>query len=169
MPHYGVRMHVQVKDNIGKAIWFGGFEADVYNFVSKYLTEGMVFLDIGANVGLFTLVAATRVGCRGHVYAFEPSPREAQRLHANIALNGLSNVTVNQVAVTDTTGVANFAVCDDNFGVFNAVEAVNHPSAQGHVAEMIEVTATSLDAYIEQQQLLSIDLVKIDVEGSELA
>src|SRR5277367_4156815 len=69
---------------LDRTLQSGGFEKSEVNFVQQYLRSGMTVLDIGAHHGLYTLLASLRVGERGRVIAFEPSPRERVRLERHI-------------------------------------------------------------------------------------
>ena len=70
-----------------------------FAFLDSVLKEGMVFIDAGANEGLYSLFASQYVGPSGRVFSFEPSQREFQRLECNIRLNGLRNVQAVQTAL----------------------------------------------------------------------
>lgn len=166
---YHVIMRLHMQDEIAYPLWIGHFEQDVYNFITRYLQPGMVFIDVGANVGLFSLVAASRVGLQGQVHAFEPSQREAERMRINVKLNHMLNITINPIAVMETPGNVEFAICEDNYGVFNAVKAVSHPSGRDYQEQIVTVPATTIDTYVEEHNLPAVSLLKIDVEGSELS
>ncbi|MGH9419338.1 MAG: FkbM family methyltransferase, partial [Thermoanaerobaculia bacterium] len=84
--------------------WLGTYEQHVQALFRKALRSGSVVLDVGANVGFFTLLASKLVGSSGHVYAFEPFPRNLYFLERHIHMNGLSNVTVQSIAITSQSG-----------------------------------------------------------------
>ena len=84
----------------------GMFEPETVHAFAALLAPGMTVMDIGANVGLFTLVAAHQVGTTGRVHAFEPTPELAAHILRNLKLNGLENVAVNPIAVSDDAGHA---------------------------------------------------------------
>jgi FkbM family methyltransferase len=123
-----------------------------------------VFFDIGANLGLFTLTAARRVGPTGRVYAFEPSQREAQHLRHNIELNGLTNVTIVTQAVSDQCGTTRFAIAAD--GGHNSLMKNAHPQQQ--IQAWQEVELITLDAFIAAHKVPQVYFMKIDVEGAEV-
>src|SRR5437879_3937805 len=77
------------------------FESTERKFVNAFLRPGDVFVDVGANIGLFTLVAALRVGSTGRVFAFEPTSETFERLVANVRLNKFTNVSPHRVALSD--------------------------------------------------------------------
>ena len=90
----------------GGIIRRGMFEPETVRAFAALLAPGMTVMDIGANVGQFTLVAARRVGPSGRLHAFEPTPELAAHILRNLELNGLENVAVNAVAVSDVAGRA---------------------------------------------------------------
>lgn len=83
------------------------------NFMRRYLRPGDTFLDVGANIGVYSLLAASRVGAEGRVIAFEPGPQALHRLVENIQLNSLGNVEVHGCALGDQEGAVDFlSQCD---------------------------------------------------------
>jgi FkbM family methyltransferase len=129
------------------------------------LKPGLTILDVGANVGYFSLIAASLTGITGRVIAFEPTPSVFDRLQENIALNHLANVTAVRIAVSDENGTAPFFVnpdMEDSEGNSLLQAAV----ASG--ASQIRVPLTTLDVATSQLGLKRIDLLKIDVEGNEI-
>lgn len=150
-------MEVTPSDTIGKAIALTGiYEFAPTELVRAYLKDGDFFVDVGANAGYYSLVAARRVGERGRVVAFEPFTRVRQRLLRNIELNALRQVTVRTEAVGRTRGRVHLApptiVGNDGTATISA-----NPVAGG-----LDVDCAPLDD-IEGMP----DLVKIDVEGHE--
>src|SRR5438445_3530871 len=80
-------------------------------FMRKYLTRDDVFVDVGANIGYLTIVGAIAVGPNGKVFSFEANPRIFEYLKRNVALNGLSNVTMLNCALGHTNGTADLLEC----------------------------------------------------------
>jgi FkbM family methyltransferase len=145
-------------------IFKGTFEPETVEVFSSLLFPGMTVLDVGANIGLFTLVAAHRVGPGGRVHAFEPTPSLAKHLRGNLALNGLENVELNVVAVSDSVGQAVLHVTQsDNFGENTILHGVaDAPGTAG-----LRVTTVTLDEYAARHSLGGVDVIKIDIEGAE--
>lgn len=141
------------------------FEADVCDFVRRYLRPGMVFFDVGANIGQYTLLAAKRVGGTGSVHSFEPAPLECFKLRRNVNLNGFENVVINQTAVCDTDGDVQLQICGHGLGVYNSI---GRPLASGNSAT-VDVPSVALDTYAQSSAIGKIDLLKLDIEGAELA
>ena len=104
----GVRLRCYLDDNsVERGIFIRGLDAgnDALRQVFYGLKPGDIFVDIGANAGIFTAMGAKQVGPRGCVIAIEPAPEMVDRLRANVAANGFTNVAVFQMAVGSTPGV----------------------------------------------------------------
>lgn len=153
------------RDHVAEYLFLGGrYEVEERKFVADYLNEGMVFFDIGANLGIYTLIGARRVGHNGQVHSFEPAPSEFRRLMTNVRVNRLENVVCNQLAVAERCGRRDFYVCGGHWGSFSGFGL---PAVRARVRK-IDVQSTTLDEYVAQQALSRLDLVKVDVEGAEL-
>lgn len=169
VPLGGLRIHVYPMDVLAKPIFMGSFEPEVGRFLIAFLRPGMVCIDIGANIGVFTLLMAELVGFGGQLHAFEPGPSEFEQLKANVALNSLTNVTLNPVAVCAENGDAKLTVCGEGWGAFNTLGQVSHPGVRADVKrDILKVPTVTLDSYIRDHDINRIDLVKVDVEGAEL-
>ena len=164
------------RDVIAREAWFcGRYEAIETRLVRHWLEPGGTFVDVGANWGYFSLVAATRVGPRGRVIALEPDPRVFVRLTLNRALNPdlASVIEPLALAASDQAGVARLQGHDetgDNFGLSRLVahdrDASNCPDPT--TPPTFETNAVRLDDLFEQLGLQTIDLIKIDIEGAEV-
>lgn len=130
-------------------------------FAAELLEPNMVAFDVGANIGYYSLIFATLVGKGGQVHAFEPTPALAERIRLNLALNGLTQVKVNQVAVSHVIGSASLHISLED------PEANSLFQLETGTPE-IAVTTNTLDAYVSDVGPSRIDLIKIDCEGSEL-
>jgi FkbM family methyltransferase len=124
---------------------------------SAPLMDGWTIIDIGAGLGDFTIYAAHQCP-RGRVYAYEPFPESIELLKHNLALNRVTNVVVQPVAVSSQSGTLSL-----NIG---SIEAVQH-STTLRGANTIEVDAITLAQVFETQTLDCCDLLKLDVEGAE--
>jgi FkbM family methyltransferase len=132
-----------------------------YRAFRAAVRPGSIVLDVGANVGSYTLLFAIWAGPAGRVFAFEPSPEARDGLRQHIQLNGLKDrVEIVPAAVSSTVGSTRFAI--DGASGANAIAAGDHAAARS-----IEVETTTIDAFCERQGLRP-DVVKIDVEGAEL-
>jgi FkbM family methyltransferase len=161
----GLKFRCSLGSSTGRILTQGDIEAAERAFVRERLQPGDVFFDIGANLGLFTLTAAQCVGPTGHVYAFEPSSREAALLEENIRLNGFDNVTIVREALSDHVGEAEFVVATD--GGTNSLARNTHPE---QILQKIDIVRlNTLDEFVAQHGIDRIAMMKIDVEGGECA
>lgn len=147
---------------VGALIYYlGNSEPETARFIQTFLNPGMVFFDVGANIGEYTLIGARSVGPGGSVHSFEAQPNTFALLQQNCAANGLDNVTLNSCAVMDREGTVDFDVCAEP-----AMSAIAAPQALPKQLKTITVPAISLDGYCRRHGVWP-DLVKIDVEGAE--
>ena len=139
----------------------GVYEPTALNFVLKRLTGGAVFFDVGANIGVFTLPAAEKVGTTGRVVAIEPSPRVFPYLQRNVQTNRLLNVDLVHCAAIDlkSSEVSFYEAPADHFGMGSM-------GAQFYT-EPISVPGKSLDSIADELSITHIDIIKVDVEGFE--
>ncbi len=159
-----LRMKLDLDEWIQQHIYFLGY-FDHYGilFLKKNLKEGDVFIDAGANVGSYTLVAAKMVGKTGKVFSFEPAENIFNRLKENIELNGHENIIAEQKALFDKNSELEFyPAAKSNLGM----SSIYHHDAENGRVEKVE--AVSLDDYFENHGTERLDLVKIDIEGAEL-
>src|SRR5437867_1922845 len=89
-------------------IWLGSYEVSKMALAAAWVHAGDTVFDIGANVGIYTLLFSERVGPRGRVVAFEPSARNVSYLKRHLALNGATNVSVVEADASATAGIARF-------------------------------------------------------------
>ena len=136
----------------------GTYERDKLAQVVTFLPRGGVFYDIGAQAGYHTVLASKRAGAAGAVYSFEPLPRNQAYLRKNLELNGVRNTTIVPAAVSDRDG----ELCFDPGPGFMA----------GHISDAsdgLRVKAVTLDYWQQTENARTPDLMKIDVEGAEVA
>jgi FkbM family methyltransferase len=148
---------------LSETIYVGRFENEEIDFVKRYLTSGDVFLDIGANVGLFTIVGASKVGPKGRVYSFEPVKKTFGRLTENINLNNLNNTKAYNLGLSNEDGELEMTTSADGFDAWNSF---GKPSA-GSSFILEKVPTFKLDSWIADEKIAHVSLVKIDVEGWE--
>lgn len=160
-----LRMEVVPRDQIGRAIYvYGMFELATTYLLRACLLPGDVFLDIGANSGYFTVIAGGLVGPTGEVHCFEPADGVRARLARNVVLNGFDNCHVRAEAVWSHAGEVPFFETNvpDNSGCSSVLPG------PGRTTTPRFLHSTTLDE-IAGQMGRAVDLVKIDVEGGELA
>jgi FkbM family methyltransferase len=129
-------------------------------YIARNVKPGQKVLDLGANIGLMTLLLANRVGPSGHVHAFEPGPLSFGLLQTNIALNGLRNITTHNVACADFAQNISLYVCKTGESD-NRITGVPGVDSDGFYA--VPTHAIAVDDVVTG----SIDFVKIDIQGAE--
>jgi len=138
--------------------WLGFNEHRQRRVFSREVRPGAVVWDVGANVGSYTILASVLVGPHGHVEAFEPVGENVQYLRRHVALNHLVNVTVHETAVYGRSGRVRFASSEDR--VLGRID---------ELAGVLEVEARTVDGLVEEGIAPPPDVMKIDVEGGEVA
>jgi FkbM family methyltransferase len=152
-------------DACGRAIIRGRFENAEQLFVQRYLEPGMTVLDIGAHHGIYSLLASVKVGPAGRVIAFEPSPRERERLARHLRWNSCSNVTMEEVALGEAKGQEELFLVDGKETGCNSLR----PPQNSLATKKLSVQVMRLDEYLRGKQIDAVDFIKLDVEGAELS
>jgi FkbM family methyltransferase len=137
----------------------GPWEPQQTRLLISRLRPGDTFIDVGAYVGYYTLIAARRVGRTGRVIAFEPAPKNFETLRQNVRLNRLENVTLEQKALADKPGTLRLFL-DELYGMNHTI------TGAGDGRRYRDVKALALDDYLANADF-RVDLVKIDAEGAE--
>ena len=140
-------------------------EENSQKFLLRLLIPGMRVIDVGANQGFYTLLAARRVGPTGKVFALEPASTEFEKLQKNVAENGYTNIVSLQTAVGASEGETEFFLCLDGRGTFSSRRPAHDLQKVRQVA--VRVPITTLDALCARHGIVACDLIKIDVEGGE--
>jgi FkbM family methyltransferase len=161
----GVQMRLYFDSNLCRLIFNGGFETSEIQFLNAFLKPGDTFADIGANVGLFTLIAGRLVGGTGVVHAFEPCAKTHDRLLENVRLNNLTNVTCHRLALSDNDGEADMVTDAGGFDAWNSMAT----PYMGTNLQTEMVRCAKWDTYAKQIGVVAGDvaMMKIDVEGWE--
>lgn len=137
------------------------FEKFETELVKKEIKNGDIVLDIGANIGYFSLVFSQVVGTNGRVFAFEPDPNNFALLKKNVEINNLKNVALNQKAVSDVSKSLPLYLCE-----YNHAQHRIYPSPRCN--ETVMVDAITIDEYLAGTEFYNrINFVKMDVEGAE--
>jgi FkbM family methyltransferase len=142
---------------------YWGHDLGDLRFLWTNLKPGSVFLDIGAHHGIYSIVAARKLGTNGTVVAFEPSSREYRRLRLHLRLNRLHSVRAEPLALGSATSTRTFFQITSGDTTRGGLQP---PVSSDRVSE-ISVETTRLDDYVSQSSLKRVDLVKLDVEGGE--
>jgi FkbM family methyltransferase len=140
------------------ALYFAGYP-DYWEmkFLEAYLKPGDNFLDIGANTGVYSILASAYIGAEGHIDAFEPMEHTAARIEEQAALNGLTNLQVHRLAVCDHDGELDFG-----YSSSDAMMHLRRAGEQQH--EKLQVRSTRLDSF-EPYRAYAVG--KMDIEGAE--
>jgi FkbM family methyltransferase len=160
IPLHTARLVVHPHDHIGSmAIYYGIYDSEEMRFLLSWLDAGDTFLDVGANIAPYSLLATTVSDVRA--VAFEPNEAAYERARRNAEINGVvDRLTIVPAAVGDDDGVARLSTDD---------WATNHLVQEGETLASVEVPLLRIDSYDAQHGLGSVALMKIDVEGHELA
>lgn len=138
----------------------GNWELEETAFVQAFLREGMIFVDLGANVGYYTVLAAEKVGSTGKVFAFEPDSRNFALLEKNIKENRCTNVVSVRKAVTSRSGNLRLYLSKSNLGAHRVFQS---PTEEQRTSRVIE--SVSLDEFFPRGS--RVDFLKMDIEGAE--
>jgi len=141
------------------------FENAEWRFVERFLEPGMTVLDIGAHHGFYSLLASMKVGGTGRVVAFEPSPREREKLLRNLALNGYTNVRVEDCALAEAAGQQELIMVG---GTNTGCNSLRQPNVKEPISS-VAVRVETLDGYLAEHALPPVDFIKLDAEGAELS
>src|SRR5882672_8888662 len=153
------------KSALDHELMHGKFEDAEKRFVQKLLRPGMTVLDVGAHHGLYALLAAKRVGWRGKVIAFEPSPRERGRLLRHLRVNACWNAGVEACALGAEPGEQNLFVVEGRQDWCNSLR----PPALKEPTQTVRVDVERLDDVLWRLKVDVVDFIKLDVEGAELS
>lgn len=160
----GYRILLYSDSKLRELIATSAYEKAEQLFLQAFLKPGDVFLDVGANIGIFSLLASKKVGKKGFIHSFEPTPQTFQRLTYNIKLNSFQNIYSHNKALSNKVGDNEFIISLDGFDAWNSF---GKPSQGTNFTKLIVETDT-LDNFIKGNCLTKIDLIKIDVEGWEV-
>ncbi|WP_031519800.1 FkbM family methyltransferase [Streptomyces sp. NRRL F-5123] len=160
---FGARFAVDTQDLIQRYIYlFGVWEPRMTRWLQRRLKPGDTFVDVGANIGYFSVLASGLVGPRGRVVAIEASQDFTRRLAQNAALNGCDNIRVAQTAVSDRQQTLTFVLSSSaNMGANSIVPW------DGPVESTFEIEAFPLPDVLEAEEIATARVIKIDVEGAE--
>ncbi len=154
----GYKMSLDKNDSLCLSI-FKKFEPEETDFVKHIIKQGYTVLDIGANIGYYTLMFSKLVGPNGKIYAFEPDPENFAILKENIASNKIANVIAEQKAVSDKSGPIRLFKAKANL----ADHRIYDP---GDKRDTVDIQSVSIDDYFNGMNE-EIDFIKMDIEGAE--
>jgi len=157
----GMRLELDLESTYERGFYFRNCEADTCATIEALLRPGMRFVDCGANIGFYSIVAASRVGAAGEVSAFEPTPSSFARVERNIALNRLGNAKAFPFALGAADGSAEVYQFDPRFHGLNTLAKSNGATA------IASCRVRALDSLLDEGLVPPPHVMKIDVEGSE--
>lgn len=154
-----------------RIFWMGYYSEGIAKQLIQILKPGMTVLDIGANIGEITLLAAKHVGQQGQVFSFEPIDAIASQLATHVQMNFLHQVSIESYALSDSNvgGTPIYASCgqestDPNVGLGSLYGGESGETPLQYIQTL------TLDSWLkEHPNIQNIDLIKIDIEGAELA
>jgi FkbM family methyltransferase len=154
------------KDSILSKFIYEGFEKSEIEFLNVFLSEGDCFVDIGANVGLFSLFASKKVGKTGSVISFEPAQVTYERFLENLELNKISNVIPFKLGLSDEDGILELNISANGYEAWNTFVKSNDNKFS--LKELVPVR--SFDNFFQENSVVTdnIALIKLDVEGFEI-
>lgn len=158
----GYQLRVNVCELVGGDLYFGiPFEPHEVQVAGLVVSEGDTVIDVGANLGLYSILVSGWISSSGRIHAFEPNPDMCSLLAENVRLNGLTNIEINSLAVSDNVGEGVLHVNRES-----ALSSMGE-TKRGSVARDERILITTLDDYVKQHNLSCVDFLKIDVEGFE--
>jgi FkbM family methyltransferase len=159
-----VTMICDIRHYIQRTIYlFGAYEPEDCAFWIERARWSHTIFDVGANVGLYSLLAAA-VNPAANVHAFEPTPELVHAFSRNLRQNAFQNVIVNDRAVGRQSGTAYLHPCRGSDGTNEGMNFVSRARS----GDALSVGTVSLDDYCARGRIQRIDLLKLDVEGGEL-
>ena len=159
----GIRYLVRLTDDVERQIYFGTYERADVSAIRSLVPAGGLCIDVGANVGFFSLHFARWVGHGGRVYAFEPDEVAYERLTQNVALNGVGEtVRTNRAAVAACSGRAVFYRSAPGHGGWGSLTRF-----EDIATDTTDVRVTTIDEFMKTERLECVDLLKVDVEANE--
>lgn len=160
-----IRFICDLRDDIAREACFMGYYEPQETALARHLLRpGMCFVDVGANWGYFTLLAADLVGESGRVLSFEPHPALFGLLERNILKNALAHVTALRIAVADREGEMNLAGFRDEDANSGTSRLTHAPSSD---LPNFRVATNLLESLLDERGIRDVDLLKIDIEGAE--
>ncbi|HRK61218.1 MAG TPA: FkbM family methyltransferase [Candidatus Omnitrophota bacterium] len=164
--HESILLSIQPGEEVSECVYTQGFyEPNQFFAMRQILKNAGTVVDIGAHIGLYTLFASKCIGPAGHIYSFEPSPRERARLEKHTHLNHLSNITVYPLALSDCRAQTEMKVAEYPHSGHNTLGTFAYETTRENSRPLIETQ--TLDEWAESNRIKAIDLIKIDAEGSE--
>ncbi|WP_123909724.1 FkbM family methyltransferase [Chryseobacterium sp. G0162] len=157
-------LNLDLDDWIQQQLYFvGDYEKNEIDYLYSVLQDGDTFIDVGGNIGLFSLNASRIIGNNGHVYAFEAFNPNYKKFSQHLSINNFKNVTLEHLAVADKNDYIEILYNESYGNVGMASLYLEDFTAKEKVKSVI------LDDYVRNQKITKINLIKIDIEGGEFS
>ncbi len=158
---YGFKILINPSRDVDTYFYINNFEKYTMEFFSNIITNNDIILDIGANIGIYSLLSASQIKNNISIYSFEPSDEIYNELIKNIELNGFQNIKCFNTAIGDYEGRIKLKMCKDH--AYNTIEEIS----MRPIIEVVEKSITTISNFCNQNNIDHIDILKIDVEGAE--
>ncbi len=146
---------------VSGALMLGAYEPFFSKIFRAHLKPGMTIIDVGANIGYYTIIASAHVKSSGKVIAYEPEHANVNFLHESIRANKFMNIIVVEEGLGDREQNASLYLDPDNKGKHSLLQSGNENKAQ------ISIPVTTLDSSLTKLGVSKVDLIKMDIEGWE--
>lgn len=160
----GVKMHLDITN---PQTWDlrnnKNYEDDVKKIFLSKIKEGDIVIDVGANIGYFSLLAAKKIGSKGKIFAIEPMKQANNWLKKNLKLNDFKNVEVLEVAIGDKQGTMKMYKKSES----SEMIILDPTISKTDLIMCGEINIKTIDNIISQKKIKKVNLLKIDVEGFE--
>jgi len=154
----GIKYVLDLTDHVMRQIYLKGvYERNTMRHLIKLARPDMTFMDVGANIGAYTLTMAKHLK-QGKVISFEPNPRTINYLQRNIDLNGFKNIRIVDVGLSDK---------EEEVTLYTSSLTTASINKGKNTSEVEQIKLTTLDKFCSENNISSIDLIKIDIEGHE--
>ncbi|MDR2724084.1 MAG: FkbM family methyltransferase [Holosporaceae bacterium] len=162
-------LRIHPNNEIFRALFVRGiYDPNLVVMVNAFLPRGGILLDVGANMGYISLWASKVVGAEGCIYAIEPSSRDYTRLVDNININGLNKIIFSyQLALSEKSGQRRLLIAAEERSALNTVGSEIVSKGVEIIGDEVVNTLT-LDEFIEKEKIQRMDVLKLDIEGSEV-
>lgn len=157
----GFKIRLYRGDLLTRSIYLKEYDQLEIKFLQQFLHAGDVFIDAGANIGLYSLVAASIVKKSGKVYSFEPSAKNYKKLQENISLNHFSNILPFCLGLSDKNEQKRLFEIDQGLGALSSYVSSSDQSV------IVETEVVTLDDFVKTNGVPKINVIKVDVEGWE--
>ena len=165
--HNGIKILAYPQVELCRSLFVTGtYEPNEFAYLSGILKPGMVFIDAGAYLGLYSLFASTLVGEEGTVLAVEPSRRDYQRLKENTDLNHKKNIRLIPIGLSNDSSEHDLRIADEMHSGQNTLGGFAYPGVQAIGRQCVRVER--LDDVVQKERFKRVDVIKMDTEGHEL-